>query len=185
MTRMVVMVGVLDTRGIELAFVRDRIRSQGLDALVIDIGLLGSPLIAPDSDRVEIVAAGGGDLDRLVSGRHKDEAMRVMAGGLAIVVRRLFDEGRFDEMIGMGGSGGTSIATTAMRDLPVGVPKLMVSTVGGGDVSGFAGTKDITFMPSVVDVAGFNRISRRIYANASAAIAGMVSRTSRRATTGR
>jgi uncharacterized protein (UPF0261 family) len=97
-----------------------------------------------------------------------------MAAGLTAVVRRLYQEGRLDGILGMGGSGGTSIATAAMRALPVGVPKLMVSTVGGGDVAPYAGTKDITFMPSVLDVAGLNRISRRIFANAAAAIAGMV-----------
>jgi uncharacterized protein (UPF0261 family) len=117
---------------------------------------------------------GGGNLERLRSGEHKDEAMATMAAGLTAVVRRLYQEGRLDGILGMGGSGGTSIATAAMRALPVGVPKLMVSTVGGGDVAPYAGTKDITFMPSVLDVAGFNRISRRIYANAAAAIAGMV-----------
>jgi uncharacterized protein (UPF0261 family) len=77
-------------------------------------------------------------------------------------------------MLGMGGSGGTAIATAGMRVLPVGVPKLMVSTLGGGDVSAYAGTRDITFMPSIVDVAGINRFSRTIYANAAGAIAGMV-----------
>ena len=110
----------------------------------------------------------------LPSGEHKDVAMKVMADGLANVVRKLYDDGKLDGIIGMGGSGGTSIATTAMRTLPVGVPKLMVSTVGGGDVSVYAGTKDITFMPSIVDVAGFNSISRAIYTNAAGAIAGMV-----------
>jgi uncharacterized protein (UPF0261 family) len=91
-----------------------------------------------------------------------------------VIVRRLFDQGRLDGIIGMGGGGGTSLSTMAMRTLPVGVPKVMVSTLGGGDVSAYAGTRDITFMPSIVDVAGFNRISRLIYANAAGAIAGMV-----------
>jgi uncharacterized protein (UPF0261 family) len=120
------------------------------------------------------MAAAGGDPGRLASGQHKDEAMRSMGAGLAVVVRRLHAEGRLDGILGMGGSSGTSIATAAMRTLPVGVPKLMVSTVGGGDVSAFAGTRDITFMPSIVDIAGLNRISRRIFANAAGAIAGMV-----------
>ncbi|MFZ1769354.1 MAG: Tm-1-like ATP-binding domain-containing protein, partial [Caldilinea sp.] len=96
------------------------------------------------------------------------------ADGLAVVVRRLYDAGKLDGIIGMGGSGGTSIATRAMRTLPVGTPKVMVSTMGGGDVSVYAGAKDITFMPSVVDVAGINSISRAIYTNAAGAIAGMV-----------
>jgi uncharacterized protein (UPF0261 family) len=97
-----------------------------------------------------------------------------MANGLAEVVRSLYEGGKIDGIIGMGGSGGTSIATNAMRALPVGFPKVMVSTVGGGDVSAYSGTRDITFMPSIVDVAGINSISRRIYANAAGAIAGMV-----------
>ncbi len=121
-----------------------------------------------------MVTAGGGDLAYLSSGDHKDEAMQTMAKGLAVVVRRLYDEGKLDGVLGMGGTGGTSVATTAMRGLPVGVPKVMVSTVGGGDVSAYSGTRDITFMPSIVDVAGINSISRQIYTNAAGAIAGMV-----------
>ena len=129
---------------------------------------------APDISRSTVAAAGGGDLERFRFGEHKDEAMKVMAAGLAVIVRQLYDSGKLDGILSMGGSGGTSIATNAMRTLPVGVPKVMLSTVGGGDVSAYAGTKDITFMPSIVDVAGFNRISRAIYTNAAGAIAGMV-----------
>jgi Uncharacterized conserved protein len=174
MAKTVVIVGTLDTKGKEFEHINDLVKGQGLQTLVVDFGVMGSPVFTPDIGRTEVVAAGGGDFARLSSGEHKDEAMRTMAQGLSVVVRRLHDEGRLDGIIGMGGSGGTSIATSAMRALPVGVPKLMVSTMGGGDVSAFAGTKDITFMPSIVDVAGFNRISRRIYANAAGAIAGMV-----------
>jgi uncharacterized protein (UPF0261 family) len=136
--------------------------------------VLGEPAFTPDITRAEVAAAGGGDLVHLASGQHKDEAMKVMANGLAVVVRKLYDDGHLDGILGMGGSGGTSIATAAMRTLPVGVPKVMVSTVGGGDVSAYAGAKDITFMPSIVDVAGFNRISRVIYTNAAGALIGMV-----------
>ena len=106
-------------------------------------------------------------MERFRSGEHKDEAMKAVASGLAVIVRRLFEEGKLDGIIGMGGTGGTSVATAGMRVLPVGVPKVMVSTVGGGDVSAYAGTRDITFIPSIVDVAGSNRISRMIYANAA------------------
>ena len=175
MTRTVVLAGALDTKGREFAFVRDLIVQRGLQTLVIDFGVMGEPACSPDISRAEVAAAGNGDLATLADGNHKDEAMRVMAEGLAKIVRRLYDEGRLHGMLSMGGSGGTSIATAAMRTLPVGVPKVMVSTVGGGDVSAYAGTKDITFMPSVVDVAGINRISRTIYTNAAGAISGMVS----------
>lgn len=174
MSGTVLLVGALDTKGAEYAFVKDIIEAAGLQTLVVDFGVMGQPAFPPDVSRADVAAAAGGDLAYLASGTRKDEAMRTMAQGLAAVVERLYDEGRFDGILGMGGSGGTSIATAAMRTLPVGVPKLMVSTVGGGDVSAYSGSKDITFMPSVVDVAGINRLSRAIYANAAGAIAGMV-----------
>jgi uncharacterized protein (UPF0261 family) len=174
MAKTVVIAGALDTKGQEFAFVKHLIEQEGLKTLTIDFGVMGEPLFEPDIPRNEVAEAGGGNLDYLAGGQHKDEAMRVMSDGLQTVVRRLYDEGHLDGILGMGGSGGTSIAASAMRTLPVGVPKVMVSTVGGGDVSTYAGTKDITFMPSIVDVAGFNRISQAIYANAAGAIAGMV-----------
>ena len=181
MAETVVIAGAMDTKGADFAFVKELLEEAGLATLVVDFGVMGEPAFAPDVTRQEVCAAGGGDLGHLASGSHKDEAMATMARGLAAVVSRLHGAGRLDGIIGMGGSGGTSLATTAMRELPVGVPKVMVSTVGGGDVSAFAGTKDITFMPSVVDVAGINRISRDIYANAAGAIAGMVGTRARAA----
>jgi uncharacterized protein (UPF0261 family) len=174
MTKTVVIVGALDTKGQEFKFVKELIEEQGLQTLTVDFGILGEPFYTPEISRDGVAAAAGGDLEVLRSGEHKDEGMKTMADGLAVVVRRLYDDGKLDGIIGMGGSGGTSIAAGAMRTLPVGVPKLMVSTVGGGDVSAYTGSKDICFMPSIVDVAGFNRISRTIYTNAAGAIAGMV-----------
>ena len=174
MPKTVVIVGALDTKGEEFAFIKKLIEKEGLNTLVVDFGVMGEPAFAPQIGRQEVAQAGGGDLKYLSSGEHKDQAMKVMAAGLAKVVRQLHTDGRLDGIIGMGGSGGTSIATTGMRVLPVGVPKVMVSTVGGGDVSAYTGAKDIVFIPSIVDVSGINRISRRIYANAAGAIAGMV-----------
>lgn len=174
MARTVVIVGALDTKGEEFAYVKALLKKKRIKTIVVDFGVLGEPAFQPDITRLEVCAAGGGELERFRFGEHKDEAMKAMATGLSVLVRHLHAVGRLDGILGMGGSGGTSIATTAMRTLPVGVPKLMVSTVGGGDVSAYAGTKDITFMPSIVDVAGFNRISRAIYTNAAGAIAGMV-----------
>jgi uncharacterized protein (UPF0261 family) len=175
MTKTVVIVGSLDTKGKEFAFVKGLIEKFNLKTLVVDFGVMGAPDFTPDVPRQEVAKAGGRDLAELASGEHKDQAMQTMATGLAVVVRKLYDEGKLDGILGMGGSGGTSIATAAMRTLPVGVPKVMVSTVGGGDVSAYTGTKDITFMPSIVDVAGINSISSVIYTNAAGAIAGMVS----------
>lgn len=174
MGKTVVLVGTLDTKGEEFSFVKRLIEEAGAQTLVVDFGVIGAPAFVPDVSREAVAAAGGGHLAALAGGGQKDEAMRVMAQGLAVVVRGLYDEGRLDGILGMGGGGNTSIATAAMRTLPVGVPKMMVSTLGGGDVSSYAGTRDITFMPSVVDVAGINRISQPIFANAARAIAGMV-----------
>ncbi|NMB88549.1 MAG: UPF0261 family protein [Chloroflexi bacterium] len=174
MAKTVVIVGALDTKGKEFAYVKDLIEKDGLQTLVVDFGVMGSPEFAPDVPRSEVARLGGGDLSVLSNGQHKDEAMKVMAAGLRAVVSQLYADGKLDGILGMGGSGGTSIATTAMRALPVGVPKVMVSTVGGGDVSAYTGSKDITFIPSIVDVAGLNSISRVIFANGAGAIAGMV-----------
>jgi uncharacterized protein (UPF0261 family) len=174
MAKTVVIAGSLDTKGEEFAFVKELIERQGLRTLVVDVGVMGEPGLEPDVTRQEVAEAGGGNLAYLASGEHKDEAMETMAAGLAVVVRKLHEEGQLDGILSMGGSGGTSIATAGMRVLPVGVPKVMVSTLGGGDIGAYTGTRDITFMPSIVDVAGINAISRQIYTNAAGAIAGMV-----------
>jgi uncharacterized protein (UPF0261 family) len=174
MDKTVVIVGALDTKGQDLAFLKDLIEQEGLKTLVVDFGVMGAPFFEPDVTRREVARAGDGDLAYLASGERKDEAMQVMARGLAEVVARLYREHKLDGIIGMGGGGGTSVATAALRRLPIGVPKAMVSTLAGGDVSAYAGTRDIIFMPSVVDIAGLNRISRAVYRNAAGAIAGMV-----------
>ncbi len=174
MAKTIVIVGALDTKGPEFAYLKAQVEKFGHKTLVVDFGVMGEAAFTPEVARTEVAQAGGGDLAYLASGGHKDEAMQVMAQGLTIVVRRLYDEGKLDGIIGMGGSGGTSIATSGMRALPVGLPKVMVSTVGGGNVGPYAGTKDIAFIPSIVDIAGLNRISRVIYDNAAGAISGMV-----------
>jgi len=177
MSKTIALVGALDTKGKEYHFVKELIESAGIRTLVIDFGVMNPPEFEPDITRQQVCDAASGDLDKLSSGKYKDDAMRVMSQGLAVTIRQLYDQEKFDGIFGMGGTGGTSIITTAMRELPVGFPKLMLSTVGGGDVSNYAGTKDITFMPSIVDVAGLNSISRSIYTNAAGAIIGMVKTT--------
>jgi uncharacterized protein (UPF0261 family) len=174
MTKTIVIVGALDTKGKEFFFVKDLIEKEGLKTLVVDFGVMGEPGFPPDITRDEVARRAGADLASFSGGQHKDAAMKTMAAGLTAVVAELYADGKLDGILGMGGSGGTSIATMAMRALPVGVPKVMVSTVGGGDVSAYAGTKDITFIPSIVDVAGLNSISQVIFANAAGAISGMV-----------
>ena len=180
MSNPVVLVGALDTKGEEFRFVRDLIQMRGLETLVVDFGVVGDPPFVPDISAAEVAKAGGSSLADLRADADKARSMQVMADGLTQVVMGLHREGRLGGILGMAGGGGTSVATAAMRALPIGVPKLMASTLAGGDVSAYVGTVDITMMPTVVDVAGLNSISRVIYANAAAAIAGMVSQQAAR-----
>jgi uncharacterized protein (UPF0261 family) len=170
----VVIAGALDTKGAEFAFVRDLLHAQGVATILVDFGVLGDAPFPPDVGNDAVARAGGSTIAELRRHADKTAAMRTMTAGLASVVVDLYAQGRLGGILGMAGSGGTAIATAAMRALPTGVPKLMVSTVAAGDIAPFVGVTDITMMPSVVDVAGINRISRQIYANAAGAMAGMV-----------
>lgn len=170
----VVLVGTLDTKGDEYAYLRDRLRLHGVNVLLVDVGTLEPPRAEPDIDRHEVAAAGGVDLDQLAQARDRGRAVSAMASAAAALIRRLYDEGRCDGVLAAGGSGNSAIATHAMQALPVGVPKLMVSTMAAGDTRDYMGPSDVAMMASVTDVAGINSISARILANAAAAIAGMV-----------
>jgi uncharacterized protein (UPF0261 family) len=170
----IVVVGALDTKGVEFDFVRSLIRENGFETILVDFGVMGDPQFAPDVTADQVARAGGSTLAELRTKADKTFAMRTMSAGLAKVVADLHATGRLGGIMGMGGGGGTSVATAAMRGLPTGVPKLMLSTVASGDTVPYVGSRDITMMPSVVDVAGLNSISRRIYTNAAAAIMGMV-----------
>jgi uncharacterized protein (UPF0261 family) len=170
----VVLVGTLDTKGDEYAYLRDRLRLHGVNTLLVDVGTLEPPRTEPEIDRREVAAAGGIDLDELVAARDRGRSVGAMAAAAAVLVRRLYDEGRCQGVLAAGGSGNTAIATRAMQALPVGVPKLMVSTVAAGNTRDYIGAGDVTLMASVTDVAGINSISARILANAAAAMAGMV-----------
>ena len=170
----VVLLGTLDTKGTEYAYLRQRIeRAPGVRVLTIDAGILGDPLTTADIDRDEIARAAGTTVGDLAGANDRGVAVAAMARGATAVVRRLFDEGRLDGIAGLGGSGGSSLISEAMRALPVGVPKLLVSTVASGDTRPYVGAVDVTMMYSVVDIAGINRLSARILDNAAAGIAGM------------
>ncbi len=170
-TPTVVLVGTLDTKGDEYAFLRDRLSAAGVATLLVDVGTGGPPRAEPDVGRAEVAAAGGIDLGGVTD---RGTAVQAMCAAAPVVVRRLFDEGRCQGVLAAGGSGGTAIATAAMRALPVGVPKLVVSTMASGDVSAYVDVSDVTVMPAVTDVAGLNSVSARVLANAAAAMAGMV-----------
>jgi uncharacterized protein (UPF0261 family) len=170
----VAILGTMDTKGVEHGFVADLIRQRGHAVLVIDVGTLGEPRLQPDISRTEVAAAAGVDLAALTARKDRGEAVTAMSNGAPVVLARLAAEGRIHGVISLGGGGGTAIATAAMRALPVGFPKLMVSTLASGNVAPYVGVKDIVMFPSVVDVAGLNRISRQLLARAAGAICGMV-----------
>jgi uncharacterized protein (UPF0261 family) len=169
----VVLVGTLDTKGREYAFLRDRIRARDVDVLLVDAGILSEPLTKPDVTRQEVAAAAGADVQALADAGDRSAAIEVMGRGATELILRLQAEGRLDAIGALGGTGGTTLATHVMRALPVGVPKLMVSTVASGDTSPYVGHVDVTMTYSVVDVAGINRISAKILANAAGTLVGM------------
>ena len=169
----VVLVGTLDTKGVEYGFLRDRLRDAGVDVLLVDAGVLGEPQVQADVAREDVARAGGADHAELVRAADRGAAVDAMGRGAAAVLARLHAEGRLDGAAAVGGSGNSSIAAPAMRDLPVGVPKLIVSTVASGDTRPYVGAVDVTMMYSVVDIAGINQISSQILTNAAGAIAGM------------
>ena len=167
----VVLVGTLDTKGEEYDYLRRRLEAAGVATLLVDVGTQGPPRTTPDVGREDVAVAGGFDLASLTD---RGAAVQAMCKAAPIVVRRLFDEGRCQGVLAAGGSGNTAIATAALRALPVGVPKLVVSTMAAGDTSAYVDVSDVTLMPAVTDVAGLNSVSARILANAAAAMAGMV-----------
>jgi uncharacterized protein (UPF0261 family) len=174
MAKTIAVIGALDTKGQEFAFLKAEIEKRGCRTLMINVGVLGMPSFQPEVSAEEVAAAGGVNLADLVARHDRGQAMEVMNRGAAVVVKKLYEKGKFEGIISMGGGGGTGMAASAMRALPVGVPKLLVSTVASGDTSPYVGTTDITMMPSIVDVAGLNRISRIVFTNAAGAICGMV-----------
>ena len=170
----IVMIGSFDTKGEEYAFLREQIVTRGHDVVAVNTGVMGTTdafPVAVEAD--EVAKAGGGDLEVLRSDKDRGEAMKVMSTGAPVVAKRLYDEGGVDGIIGMGGTGGSTVVAGAMRALPVGFPKVCVSTAASGDTSPYVGTKDVTMIPSIVDVAGINRVSRIIFARAAGAICGM------------
>lgn len=176
MAQTILLVGAFDTKGPEYAFVREQILADGLEVLALNTGVLGSTDLFPvDIEADRVAAAGGRDLGQLRENKDRGESMRAMAEGVAELVAQLHAEGQFEGVLGLGGSGGSSVVTAAMRALPIGVPKVCVSTVASGQTSAFVGSKDVVLFPSITDVAGVNRISQVIFSRAAGAICGMVS----------
>jgi uncharacterized protein (UPF0261 family) len=173
----VLLIGTLDTKGSEFQYVQDRLRAAGVTTLVLDAGVLQAPLFAPDIPREEVYAAAGVSFESIQRAGDRGQAIAAAAKGAAKIAVDLHARGQLDGVLGLGGSAGTTIATTAMRALPFGVPKLMVSTLASGQVRPYVGVRDILMMNSVVDISGLNRISRVVLANAAAAMIGMVQKS--------
>ena len=165
--------GTFDTKGKEFLYVKELIEELGLKTYMINTGVFNSE-IEVDVSNKEIAKEAGYDIEDIVSRRDRAMATEALSKGMELLIPRLYAEGKFDGIISFGGSGGTSLVTPAMRALPIGVPKMMVSTMASGNVSQYVGTSDIIMMPSIVDVAGLNKISKTIFKNAVLAIAGMV-----------
>jgi uncharacterized protein (UPF0261 family) len=173
----IAVIGTLDTKGSEVGFIRETIIKLGHTPVVIDPGILSQPTLQADVTRYEIAQAGGESLDSLIARKDKAHAQSVMIQGLVNIVTRLYTEGRFVGIVAVGGAQGTAMATAAMRALPVGAPKVMLSTVACGKTTfgPYVGDKDICMMHSVADISGLNRVTYRLLAQAAHAVVAMAS----------
>jgi len=168
----VAIVGTFDSKASEFDYLRERIRSLGADTVMIHTGIFPARL-PTDVDNDDIARRAGVDIGAVARRRDRGAGTAAIARGLAVVLPELYAQGRFDAVISMGGSGGTSMVAPAMRNLPLGVPKIIVSTVAGGDVSFYVGYSDLVLIPSITDVAGVNSVNRMVFDNAARAIVGM------------
>jgi uncharacterized protein (UPF0261 family) len=169
----IVIVGTLDTKGEEYLFLKKRIEERDFRTIVVDAGILDSPFFAPDISREEVCQAAGFTLAGLIARKDKNLAIETIAAGSAKIAQRLYSEGKLDGIISLGGGQGTYIGTTAMKKLPYGVPKVMVSTAASGDVSGYVDIMDITMMHSIIDILGINAFSKQVFTQAAYAVCAM------------
>ena len=170
----IAVLGTLDTKGEEHSYVAGLIRERGHTPLLIDVGTGGAPTVTPDVSSDEVAKAAGLDLAGLLARKDRGESVAAMTHGAAAILGQLHAAGRIHGVISLGGGGGTAIGTAGMRALPLGFPKVMVSTLASGNVAPYVGVKDIVMFPSIVDVAGLNRLSRVLLARAAGAVCGMV-----------
>lgn len=173
-SKTIAVLGTLDSKGEEHAFVADLIRQRGHVPLLIDVGTGSDPTVTPDITRFEVAAEGGVDLEALMARKDRGECVVAMSEAAPKLMARLATEGKIHGIISLGGGGGTALGTAAMRGLPVGFPKVMVSTMASGNTAHYIGSTDISMIPSIVDVSGLNRISKSIFTRAAGSICGMV-----------
>lgn len=176
MSKTILLIGTMDTKEEELLFCRNLIKRKGYGVLLMDAGILKDPKASPDIKRQEVArTAGITDLEGLVAMGNKGKCIEAMIEGVTAKTKELFEKGAFQGILGIGGGQGTDICATAMRSVPRGVPKMLVSTVASGKATfgTYVGTTDITMMHSIVDIQGLNFLMKRILANAVGAICGM------------
>jgi len=169
----VYLLATLDTKGAEAGYVRDALRAAGATVVVVDTGVLGEPRLAADVTREQVFEAADTSLAAVRAAGDRGRAVTLAADGAALIVGAAHAAGALSGVLGLGGGAGTTIGTRAMRALPIGVPKLMVSTLASGEVSHFVGARDVFMLHSVVDLLGLNRISRAVLLRAAQAMAGM------------
>ncbi len=165
--------GTFDSKGKELNFVKEVLESLGLNTLTIHCGVF-EPIFETDISNEEVAREIGEDIHEIAAKKDRALATEILSKAMERLIPKLYAEGKFDGIISLGGTGGTSLVTPGMRALSIGVPKIMVSTVASGNVQQYVGTSDIVMFPSIVDVSGLNSISTKIFTNAALAIAGMV-----------
>lgn len=185
MKKTIVLIGRLDSKGQEYAYVKERIIQGGFDVIVVDSGTRGAPLFAPNISREEVARAAGVEMRNVVDRGDENKEIQTMMEGAAKVARRLYDSGKLDGLMCLGGSRGTAIGTAAMRALPFGIPKVMVSTIASGDMHPYVGTRDITVIHSVTDILGLNQMTRRLLSCAAGAVMGAVTADPGQETTGK
>lgn len=171
----VIILATLDTKGQEAAFLRDRLRELKIAALLVDVSCIGAPQTTADVPREQVFIAAGTTHAEIAARNDRGVAIATAAQGAARLVKQWCDEGRVAGVLAIGGSAGTTIGTAAMRELPLGVPKVMVSTLASGEVRHYVGAKDILMLNAVVDIAGLNRVTRAVLDEAVRAMAGLVS----------
>ena len=174
MSKAIMVIGTMDTKGDEVRYLREQIEARGHETVVVDVGVLEEPPLQADLTRQEVAKAGGLSLPEVLASGDRRIAVQTMMDGASKIAEELHQAGKLSGVIGVGGGTGTHICTGVMRALPLGVPKLMVSTVASRDMSQEISTKDITMMHSVIDMLGLNAVSKKILANAAGAIVGMV-----------
>ena len=181
----IVLFGRLDSKAREYGYAKEKIVAGGYNVIVVDTGSRGMPQLPSDISREEVAAAAGSNFADVIDRSDESREIEVMGRGAAVISRHLYEDGKLDGVLCLGGSRGTAIGTAAMRVLPFGIPKFMVSTIASGDMRPYVGTSDIAVIHSVTDISGLNRMTERLISYAAGAVMGAVATGSGLETTGK